>query len=279
MLWDWENRWAVELFKGFHSRQRDLDGDVRAHYHELWRRGVAVDAVSLRHSLKGYKLLIAPWLYMVPQAYAIELRAFVERGGTLVTGFLASTVDESGLCHRGGRPGLLRELFGLWAEETDALGDDDRQAAVAAPKNAAGLKGRYAVRHFAEHLHLEGATALAKFGAGWLKGKPAVALNRFGQGRAYYLGARLEAKALRDLYAKLIPSLKLAQALPGAKLPDGVEASLRGKGEQRFLFLINYRDQARSVPLGKLRAQDLLSGKKAQGRWVLPPLGAAVLSF
>jgi beta-galactosidase len=279
MLWDWENHWAVELFKGVHKTHRDLDDDVRAHYFELWRRGVAVDAVSLRHSLKGYKLLIAPWLYMVPQAYAHELRAFVEGGGTIVTGFMASTVDESGLCHRGGRPGLLREVFGLWAEETDALYDFEEQAAIAAPKNLAGLKGRYAVKHIAEHLHLEGAQALARFGADWLKGKPAVTVNRFGQGRAYYLGARLDGSALSDLYAKLLPELKVAQALPVASLPEGVEASLRGKGEERFLFLVNHRDKARRVPLGKVKGKDLLSGKKAAGTWALRPYGAAVIVF
>lgn len=282
LFWDWENRWALELAKGMrnHDRGPELEAEALAYYRALWRRGIAVDLVGLGSSLAGYKLLLAPWLYMVTPAFAQELRAFVRGGGVLVTGVLAGCVDASGLCHRGGRPGLLRDVFGIWAEELDTLDagvDPGLQALAGAP----GLKGAYRVGAYAEVLHLEGAQALARFRRGWMKGKPALTGHRFGQGSAYYLATRPEAPCLEAFLGALAKGLALPQALPtaGRSLPEGVEASLRGKGPERFLFLINHLSRPRSLGLGQVQGLDLLSGKAVKARLSLAPYGAAVLHW
>ena len=57
-------------------------------------------------------------------------------------------------------------------------------------------------------------------------GRPALTVNGFGQGEAYYVAARTEADFLSAFYGALIDRLELAPALD-AELPEGVSAQLR----------------------------------------------------
>ena len=50
-----------------------------------------------------------------------KIRKFVSEGGTFVTTFLSGLVDEHDLVITGGYPGKLRDILGIWVEETDAL--------------------------------------------------------------------------------------------------------------------------------------------------------------
>lgn len=50
-----------------------------------------------------------------------KIRSFVREGGTFVTTFFSGIVDEHDLVITGGYPGKLRDILGIWVEETDAL--------------------------------------------------------------------------------------------------------------------------------------------------------------
>ena len=80
-----------------------------------------IDIVDEEKPLQGYSLVSAPMLYMVKPGLAERLRAFVEKGGTLVLTYFSGYVDENDLCFLDGMPGPLRPLAGVWAEEIDAL--------------------------------------------------------------------------------------------------------------------------------------------------------------
>jgi beta-galactosidase len=204
------------------------------------------------------------------------IESFVKNGGTFITTYLAGTVDEEGLCHLGGRPGGLRKVLGIWAEECDALLDGDDQCVSGLKGNGMGLTGPYAARHYADIIHLEGAKALARYGKDWYKGSPAVTVNAFGKGHAYCIASRNSREFLSDFYGAVIKKSGLQPVFSG-KLPDGIEVCERRDDKSRFLFFINYRNTPRSVALGKLRAAHLDSGKKAGLRLKLAPYGAAVL--
>jgi beta-galactosidase len=264
LVCDWENRWAIELSKGPRNKDKNHDEDCKAHYHAFWKRGIAVDMLNLDSNFSKYKLLVAPMLHMLPEVVAKRIESFVQAGGTFVTTYMSATVDENGLCHLRGRPGGLRKVLGIWAEECDVLMDSDQQAIQAKPGNGLGLKGSYASRHYADILHLEGAKSLAGYASDWYAGSPALTVHHFGKGQAYYLASRPEARFLNDFYEGLAKKAGIHRALD-AKIPEGVEVCERGQGKERLVFLINYNPSPRKLNLGKLKALDLLSGKKAGG--------------
>jgi len=276
MIWDWGVRWAIEFARGPHNSQKNYEKDAQEHYFEFWKRGIGVDPISAKRDFSKYKVVVAPYLYVLDQDLADRIETFVKSGGVFVTTYLAATVDSLGLCHLGGRPGLIRKVMGIWAEETDPLFDDEKQSVVGVKGKAFGLKGPYPARHYADIVHLEGAKALAVYQKNWYAQSPAVTVNRYGKGEAYYLASRNNQQFLSDFYEELSSRAGLRRALPTA-IPDGVEATRRVDGKNEFLFLTNFRDAARMVSLGKTKGTDLVSGKKVSGKLGLKPYQTAVV--
>jgi len=190
-------------------------------------------------------------LYMIRPGVAERIAEFVRNGGTLVTTYLSGIVNESDLCFLGGWPGgadsPLRKVLGVWAEEIDALPDQRTQNVTAVDGNDAGLCGTYVARHFCDLIHAETAIPLAHYTTDFYAGRPAVTVNRYGQGSAYYVAARMDSRFNDDLIGRL--SKDLPRAL-NTTLPAGVSATMRTDGASEWLFLMNFNAAPAKVGLG-----------------------------
>jgi beta-galactosidase len=278
VLYDWENLWALEDAAGpRNDRLKNYREDCLSHYYQLWRRAVSVDVVDHRRDFGGYKLLIAPMLYMVREETAQRIEDFVRRGGSFICTFWSGIVDQSDLCYLGGFPGPLRKVLGIWAEEIDALYPSERRTLTMAEGNTLGMTGTYTLRHFWERIHLEGATSLASFDADFFKGCPAVTRNAFGQGRAYYIASRNEESFLDAFYAAVLEEAGVTGAWPDP-LPEGVSVTRRVSPEAAFTLVMNFKDveQALTLP-ASMRKASLLVGKAEGSRLLLEAYGYAVL--
>jgi beta-galactosidase len=123
---------------------------------------------------------------MVKEGVAKNLEGFVEKGGTLVSTFFSGIVNESDLVTLGGYPGELRALLGIWVEEVDALEPSMRNSVVM-KLEAGALKGTYECGMICDVLHCETAEVLAEYGQDFYAGTPAVTVNAYGRGNAYYV--------------------------------------------------------------------------------------------
>jgi beta-galactosidase len=276
IIFDWENRWAIDMARGPRNKDKDHDQRSFRHYGPFWKRGVPVDVIDMDCDFSQYKLLIAPMLYMLRPGVAERIEKFVQSGGTFVATYLSGIVNETDLCFLGGFPGPLRQVLGIWAEETDVFYDHQPQSIVPGDNNPLGLSGEYAVKHYADIIHAEGAEVLATYGHDFYAGQPALTVNRFGQGEAYYLASRNEDRFLDDFYAGLQQKLGLKRAL-AADLPQGVTAQLRTDGEREFIFLLNFKPEPQTVKLGQGRFTSLLTGETIKGALELSGYGVQVL--
>ncbi len=279
IIFDWENRWAIDAEAGPRRSHKDHDLTCRAWYEPLWRQGVGVDVIDMDQDLAHYKLVIAPMLYMLRPGVAQRLEAFVASGGTLITTYFTGLVDESDLCFLGGFPGPLRKLLGIWHEETDALPQRLTQSIVANAHGAElGLTGSYEAMHFADLIHVESdaCRVLATYGADFYAGQPAVTLNRVGKGQAIHVAARSQQRLIDDLVGGLIASLKLLTALKTAP-PVGVNVQRRGQGKGSHLFLMNFTHQAQQVTLDPGAHTNAEDQSTVSGSVELPPFGSLVL--
>ena len=249
LVYDWENRWALEDAQGpLNDGRKAYERTLKDHYEPFWRRGIPVDVIDQGRDLDAYRLVVAPMLYMVKPGVAERLESFVAGGGTLVSTYASGIVDESDLCFRGGWPGPLRKLLGVWCEETDGLYPDDRNALVMEPGNPLGLTGRYGVRDFCDLVHAEGARVLATYEGDFYAGRPALTVNQVSRGRAYYLAARPEQRFLDVLTERLAVDLSLERAVPGP-LPEGVSACVREDENNRLLFVMNFTSSEQRLRL------------------------------
>ena len=141
--------------------------------------------------------------------------------------------------------------------------------------NELKLSGRYTAKETCSVIHAEGSTVLATYDSDYFAGSPALTVNSYGEGKAYYIASRNSDEFLRDFYRRLITSLSLDRVID-ADLPNGVTAQARTDGATRYLFLMNFTDQERSVKLDS-EYTDVLSEKSVRGSLALGSFGARVL--
>lgn len=235
VIFDWNNRWAVRASKG--PRQGiDPDAEALKHYSALAAKGVDVDVIDSEHSFDGYRLLIAPMLYMVKPGVAQRLERFTAEGGVLLITCFSGIADENDLCFEGA-PGPLCGLLGLRSEELDTL--YPQQANALLPLNGV-LNQAYGCDFWCDLVKLEGAEAKAVYRDDFYAGSPALTVNRFGKGQAWYLGTNVQADCLQSLYDTLLSEAALA---PHVKdLPEGVRVHARVRGGVKYLFCLNFHD-------------------------------------
>jgi len=266
ILFDWENWWAVELSSGPTVALKYVN-EAHKIYDALYKANIAADVVSVEADLSGYDLVIAPVLYMVKPGVASRLEDYVRGGGAFVTTFFSGIVNESDLVTLGGYPGELRKLLGIWAEEIDALLPSQSNTIVVRNPTD-GLRASYSCGMLCDLVHSEGAEVVAEYGEDFYKGMPALTVNRFGSGEAWYLATSPEEAFLQDWLPQLCASRGIAPQVASA--PEGVETTVREKDGTSYLFVLNHNAEAASVSLGDRAGVDLLSGRTLSGEAELP---------
>jgi beta-galactosidase len=275
ILFDWDNWRAVEYSSGPSVDLRYVP-QCLSYFAALQRMCIPTDVVSPSADLSRYKLVIAPVLYMVKPGVAENIEKFVDRGGSFLTTFFSGIVDETDLVYLGGYPGPLRRLLGIWSEEIDALAREDTNQVVFGRAYGA-LNGQYVCNLLCDRIHAEGAQVIATYGSDFYAGAPALTVNHFGKGRAYYLATALEEKGLSDLIRALTEEAGIASVLPGA--PAGVEAMPRiSPSGETLLYILNHNNEPADTPLPAGSFTDLLSSKPCKDKLTLPSYGVAILA-
>ncbi len=266
ILYDWENRWALDMVQAARRGDMRYTETVTAHWRELWKRGISVDFRDLRActDLSRYRLVIAPLLFMLRGGIEEKLRAFVEGGGTLLMTCFSGVVNEDDLAFLGDAPHGLTDVLGLRAEELDTLGDDESNEM----RFADGRCGR--LIRLCEVVVPQGCEAVAVYGSDYYAGQPCLTRHAYGQGQAWYLAAEPDAASLGVVYDELLRGLSLPRAL-NVPLPEGVVAVRRGSA----VFLQNYTGTRQRIGLPH-PFRDLLTGQEA-AEFLLPAFGVAVL--
>ncbi|MCF2945382.1 beta-galactosidase [Paenibacillus tarimensis] len=276
ILFDWDNRWAVKDAQGPRNSGIHYEETVLAHHRALWEQGVPTDVIGSEDDFNGYKLIIAPMLYLCREETGSKLEKFVENGGTLVTTYWSGVVNENDLCHLGGFPGPLRKTLGIWAEEIEGLYDYDRNGVAMEQGNALGMNGSFEVVELCELIHTEGAEVLGRYTDDFYAGRPALTVNKLGKGQAYHMAARLQDDFLGGFYQAIVKEAGLAKALD-SELPAGVTAQVRTDGESDYVFVMNFSGREQSVELDQQPYTNLETGETASGQLDLPVNGVAVL--
>ncbi|WP_279025056.1 beta-galactosidase [Gibbsiella quercinecans] len=276
VIFDWENRWAMDDAQGPRNLGLEYENTVVEYYRPFWEQGIAVDVINADCDLANYQLVIAPMLYMVRDGFAERAEAFVAAGGHFVATYWSGIVNESDLCHLGGFPGPLRNLLGVWAEEIDCLGEGEHNLVQGLAGNAAGLQGPYQARHLCDLIHTESAQALATYRTDFYAGQPAVTVNPFGKGKAWYVASRNDLAFQRDFFGHIIDALRLPRAVE-SHFPPGVVATARTDGETAFVFIQNFtvQQQTLTLPAGYT---DCIDRQAISGEVVLAPWGCRIVS-
>jgi beta-galactosidase len=267
VVYDYDARFALEV-QPTNPALAHVDA-VRAHYGALRRQGVDVDLLAPTADLSRYRLVIAPSLYLVDEALAGRLRAYVEGGGLLVLGPRSAFKDRTNAVPERALPAWLDELAGL--EVSDIASFLDGRPTALEPVE--GMSPNAVFRGWFEELSLKGARPLYRYRDHDFAGSAAIAIDEFGSGRVVYIGGVATDETLVDLYTWLAREAQLDTFVAPA---DVEVVRLRKADGSKLLFLLNYSDYERVISVSGERASHL-DGTLDGGSLVLEPYGVALL--
>ncbi len=241
IVMDWENWWAVEYRPAPSDRVNYIEL-IYTYYRAFHQLNVAVDIVNPTCDISKYRVVVAPLLHMLRPGVAANLTQFVERGGTLLTTFYSGIVDEHDHVGLGGYPSELRKLLGIHIEELDPWTPAMSNEVVI---KEGTLAGTYSCDLWGELLHLEGAQAIGVFASDYYANSPALTVNIFGLGRAYYIATQ----GNEELTAKLIKELcHEAQVDSVLQTSANIEVTRRVHSDgSKIYFLLNHTQQAQQI--------------------------------
>ena len=266
LLYDWDNRWAIEDIKGLGNETKKYNETCYNVYRQFLRLGIEMDIIASDSGLMDYDIIIAPMLYMLRPGAADGLKAFVEKGGQLLATYLTGYVDINQLCYLGGFPGDgLKELFGVTSEEIDTLYPDDRNAALFKDGSVAEIKD------YAEILRVDGAKVLASYMQDFYKGTPAVTAKDYGKGTAYYVAARISDVKMQEIFLEMAEKAGVEHK----ELPSGVEYHKRTADGECYEFYLNNSEEIKKVK--NVHGINLLNSEKVDGILELEKYGVAVV--
>ena len=91
---------------------------------------------------------------------------------------------------------------------------------------------------------------------------PAVTVNEYGKGKAYYIAMRDEkGKFLRAFYKDIIRGLNLPCVMGDLALPEGVVAHSRTDDENVYIFIENYSGKKQTLENFAFSGIDMESGE------------------
>lgn len=266
LLNNYPSRWAIDWQR--HNKAFDPVNAFMSFYTPLHDAVRSVDVVADTAPLSGYKLVVAPALNLITPEAARNLEAYVRNGGHLVLGPRSGMKDEDNSLWPQRQPGPLEPLLGARVEEFYAL------------DSTVPISGEWGAAHdnlWAEYLSLKSpdTKVLMRYGKanGWLDNQPAVVTRKIGNGTITYIGASLDAAAMKRAAAWMLSDAGLAPVLPN--IPEGVDVGIRSSSNKRILILTNYNENAVTIDLPSAM-HDILSGITAS-KITLTQYGVAVL--
>ena len=262
---DWENSWAVKHFCGFNNDHRDYFKECIKWYAPFYKKGISVDVISMEDDYSKYDLVIAPFLYMLKDGTIDRIESYVKNGGNFVTTYLFGFVDKDDFCYLGGFPGgKLKDVFGVWCEETDSLPEGMKNSVKYNSKE-------YDVVKICDLIHAKGSEVQGTYQKDFYKDYPAVTKNTYGKGNAYYVAFRNDDNFTDDFCSDLIDKYGI-KADTEIKAEDGV--TIRKRGDT--IFVMNFADTEKTIILDK-EYTNIVDGVSVNGEITLPVCGYIIL--
>ena len=260
-----DSRWAFQiqpLVKDFNYNRQ-----LGSYYAAFRRAGINVDVVFPQSDLSGYKIVVAPALFVVDKPLVEKLTAFVKNGGTLILSYRSGVKDENNVVTDQTLPGPLAEMAGIAIHDFDPQTNQEQELV--------DVEGeRHPARVWFDVLTPTTAQVLATYGKGYYAGQAAITINDFGNGAVVYVGTDL---ASAGSASKLINYLAQGKISAGPSMPEGVEFAVREKQGKQILFLMNYTEKAQKVTLDR-GYQNALTGETEPVEVQLPAFDVKILT-
>jgi beta-galactosidase len=243
------------------------DEQLQACFDLFYNRNMDVRVVDISKSSLNYKLLFVPGVAVMDETTANKIRDFVKNGGTIVMTSNSAIVDETGKVFASTHPGRLNDVFGIRVanyEETENLNEISRRS-FKGKKLEVTYKGQ-AINSESTRFDIvesKGAEVVASI-TSLDKDYPVITLNKYGKGKAIYVGLPAKGEILNPLLDDLINELPIKK---GPDVPSGV--MVRQIDANHVLYL-NVTGEAKEIQM-KENSRSILFDKDYKGNFTIAP--------
>ncbi len=208
--------------------------------------GVNTDIIPSDRDFSGYKVVIAPALFVVKSGTAERLRDFVSKGGTLLLTARSAVKDGTNSCIMDVLPCTLSDICGAHVSEYCPIGWGQERITMDCED--------FTITQWCDISECDTAETIAEYKDSYYKGCPAVTRNSFGKGTAYYVGTVPERAFCKKLMSRIFAENSITHE---PSLPFGVEVTERIKGDTTYRFIFNNTmDKQEFTLYGKLYSMD-----------------------
>ncbi|QLG41185.1 beta-galactosidase [Paenibacillus sp. E222] len=213
--------------------------NIKVWHRALAKWGISTDVIHSSEALDGYKIIIAPHLYLLDENTAERLQAFAADGGILVLTHRTGVKNDNNRCVMASLPGMLSACSGVRVTEYDPVGGDQIQ--IRDEKS-----NIYTASQWADVLELDTAQAIAVYADQFYAESAAVTQNNWGKGAVYYVATQPDEAYLSQLLRTIAEQCGLSEI---HSLPDGVQVTTRSGPNGTFRFILNLSPESVSIPL------------------------------
>ena len=243
------------------------DNQLQACFDLFYLRNMDARIIEISRSSLNYKLLIVPGVAVMDEATATKIRDFVKNGGTVIMTSNSAIVDETGRVFASTHPGRLDDVFGIRVgsyEETEALNEISRKS-YKGKKLEFNYKGKAIDTESSRFdiIESKGAEIIGSL-TSLDKDYPIMTSNKYGKGRAIYVGLPANGDVLNPLLDELISELSIKK---GPDVPSGVMA--RQIDKSHFLYL-NVSGESKEIQM-KGNSRSILFDKDYNGNFTIAP--------
>lgn len=253
IVFDWNNFWSYEYIDGI-TQDLDYVESILDYYKQFYKRNIPTDIISVDDDFSQYDLVVAPVLYMIKSGLAEKIDQYVKKGGNFVASYLSGIVNENDSVYLGGYPGPLKDVLGIWVEESDAV--------IPGQKITVSLdSNNYQANLICDLLHLEGAHALGNYNSEFYKETPAVSENKWGKGTSWYIGTQLDEAGLSKIFDHLISIVNI-KSLIETKTDLEITKRVTKSGKELY-FVLNMSNDTKDLPSEFDAYKNLFTDKSA----------------
>jgi len=278
IMFDMENFWALGDAQGYNRKDKKYAETVHAHYKVFWDCNIPVDVVTKDKDLSKYNMVVIPMMYMMDDKLINSIKSYVENGGIVISTYLTGIVNETDLVYEGAFHPTMREIFGINITETDTLYPSDRNYIKLTEELEEELDERseYEVVDYCAIIETTSADILGVYTKDFYAETPAFTCNKYGQGKAYFIGARMPYNELSYFFMNCIREDKIFSDPDAVTTPFGVSLQQRTGNNCNYLFVMNYTENEQLINM-RFPLIDLITGEECNGNYVMKPYGVRIL--
>jgi beta-galactosidase len=243
------------------------EGQLEACFNTFFDYNIDTRVVDIAKSDLKYKILIVPGVAVMEPVKAKKIRDFVSNGGTVIMTGYSAVVDSTNQVFSDTHPGLLSDVFGIRRasyEETESMNEISRISlkGKAIRLNYKGKSIDVESERF-DVIQPKGAEVLG-FSSSLDRDYPLITSNKYGKGRAIYIGLPARQTVLSPLIEDLISQLGLKK---GPEVPQKVMARFI---DSKHVLYLNLTGEAKEINV-KGRSHSILHDKDYEDKFTLAP--------